>query len=714
MYRDAKLIKKALDASSRLYNERRESPIAPQALYNIGTIYKTIAIYDEAAYHYELYAKNHPAHDRKLLGRALSRAAVYRRALGDYDQAIENYIQYYKRFSSNPRAPLVFFEIGLMFESQKRWWLVIKHYGKYLKSYGKTAKAGHLITAHVKMGLSFWKLDKKKPAMKHFETALAMFKTLEEKHVKAGTIIQAEEAGRIAEAVAAAKFHQGEVILRQMKRVKLKLPQKKFTKLFNKKINLIEKATKQMQEVAQFKRPHWEIAAFNRIGQAFQNLADAIENAPIPRRLNEEAKYMLQEDFRNKANIVRAKAVHYYRLCLETAKTKQWFNEYSENAEKNLAALDLSYKFTREIRPQPGFYRANSSIPPDRKAREDGPTPGMADYNKGLSHERSGQWQQAHASYLAARQKEPGLTDALARGGLMRLKLGQPDGVQDIEKALVSSKHNPTANNFKAKLAQQGSEWSKSVGHSRQALMGNADSMNAYQNLAFAYYRTGKYQMAKLICEQALEIDSDNAGIHNLRGLVWLKLKDVRQAIRSFVKAVEGSASLVEGHLNLASTVLNYADFARAYKHFGIALKTEAGNVDAVLGQAVSRRGLQQFAGAQQSYESILSKRPLASRYNLCLLHGEYKGEYDKALTRCREFADLAPAKHAKLREVRKRIKGLESTIKMLREDEAMRDADEKLKKKEKDSEKPANDTEAPPQPEKKALDANSKTDTDK
>ena len=51
-----------------------------------------------------------------------------------------------------------------------------------------------------------------------------------------------------------------------MKRVQLKLPKKKFTKLLNKKVSLIEKATKQMQEVARFKWLYWEIVAFNRIG----------------------------------------------------------------------------------------------------------------------------------------------------------------------------------------------------------------------------------------------------------------------------------------------------------------------------------------------------------------------------------------------------------------------------------------------------------------
>ncbi|HIA02395.1 MAG TPA: tetratricopeptide repeat protein [Myxococcales bacterium] len=681
MYRNAKMISKALQASATLYEERQDSPIAPQALFNIATIYKTIAIYDEAAHHYELYAKRHPDHNRKLLERALARAAVYRRALGDYDKAIEDYIQYYKRFSDNPKAPLVFFEIGLMFESQKRWWLVIKHYSKYLKTYGKTARAGHVITANMKMGLSFWKIDKKKPAMKYFEQTLSMFNKLQEEHEKAGTIIPKEDAGLVAEAVAAAKFYQGEVILKQMKRVKLKLPQKKFTKLLNKKVRLIEKATKQMQEVAQFKRPHWEIAAFNRIGQAFQNLADAIENAPIPRRLNEEAKYMLQEDFRKKANMVRAKAVQAYRRCLETAKKKQWFNEFSDNAEKNLAILDLNYKFTREIRPQPGFYRSNSTVPSDKKVGDSGPTPGLADYNKGLAHERNGQWQQAHDVYSSSIRQEAGLADAHARLGLMKIRTGQSNGMAGINNALRLEKHNPTANNFMAEQVQKESNWPKSVGHSRQALIGNADSMNAYQNLAFAYYRTGKHQMAKLVCEQALEISPNNAAIHNLRGMVWLKLKDVRSAIRSFAKAVESTKQLFEGHLNLASTVLNYADFTRAKRHYDVVLKAEPANADAILGQAVALRGMNQFDLAQKNLESILDKRPNAARYNLCLLHGEYKGEYDKAVVRCREFVSGITNKHPKYKEVRKRIKGLESTIKMLREDEELRSSEEKLNK---------------------------------
>ena len=683
MYRDAKLIEKALLASERLYNERTSSPIAPRALFNIATIYKTIAVYSEAARYYELYAQNHPKHDPKLLERALARSATYRRALGDYDLAIADYLAYYKYFSGNKRAPLVFFEIGVIYESQQKWKAVVDHFKKYLKSYGTQAEKGHILTAHTKMGIAWWKQGKKKEALAEFATTAAGFKELVDAAKKAGKELEVTEDA--AEAVATAKFYEGEVILEDMKAIKLVLPQKVFTERLKAKVELIGQATSKMQEVADFKRPHWEIAAFNRIGQATQDLSAAIENAPIPANLPEDVKIGLQEDFLKKATEVREQAIKAYRHCLEQAKKKQWFNEFSDNAEKNLAALDLDYKFTREVRPQPNYYRANASVPAAIQGKEpkapegDAPpkaggevpaSPSVAAYNEGLAHERKHEWDAALKSYQDAAQKDAQFAEAHARAGAMLQKLGR-SGAQDyFDAALKIDKYNATANNVLSEQAQTVRDWDKATLHARYALIGDAESMNAYQNFAHIYFEKGQHSMARLVCGQALEIDKQNAALKNLRGLVWLKLNDVRKAIREFTASVAADPTLAEAHLNLASTVLNYSDFDSSFKHFDAVLKLEPKNLDALLGRSVAERGIGKFDDAQKGYETILAERQgdVDVRYNLCLLLGDYQDKYEKALGYCEDFVRLAPPKHPKLKEVTGRVKAIKSTIEVLKQ----------------------------------------------
>ncbi len=698
MYRDAKMIEKALLASEKLYNDCSKADNAPMALFNIGTIYKTIAVYSEAAYFYELYAKNHPKHDAELLKKALARAATYRRALGDYDLAIKDYLEFYKRFPQDKRAPFVFFEIGLIYETQAKWKGVVDHFAKYLKSYGKNAELGQVLTAHTKMGIAYWKQGKKKEALKEFATSIEGYVAHEAKlKTESKPLAITEDA---AEAVATAKFYEGDVILENMKGVKLQLPQKVFQERLGQKITLLQEAMKKMLEVQNFKRPNWEIAALNHIGQAYQDLSQSLETAPIPKNVPEEVRVEIQEEFLKKANEMREQAIKAYRICLEKARENKWFNEHSDNAEKNLAALDLSYKFTREVRPTPAFYRPNSNVPmpkagrasktleeavkavagakPDwqkaeqllQQAAKEPEDPGLALYDLGLLSERERKFSEAAKFYEDAIAKDPKIADAHARLGIVKQALGQGSEKPYLEASLRLDVSNSTANTRAATEAIAAKEYPKGIGLIRKALVGDADSMDAYQNLARIYYETGQLQMAKLVCGQALEMDRDNASMHNLAGLVWLKLNDVRKAIKQFDGAVKGDSRFVEGHLNLASTVLNYADFDLAAKHYDAAEKLEPKNLDATLGKAVAMRGLKKYDEAQKGYESILTVQPgdVDVRYNLCLLHGEYQEKYEAALKRCEEFDQMANPKHPKAKEVKQRIKGIKQTIEVLKD----------------------------------------------
>jgi tetratricopeptide (TPR) repeat protein len=702
MYRNAKLIDKALEASEHLYYERGDSPIAPQALYNVATIYKAIAAYTYAADNYELYAKNHPKHNPKRLEKALKRAAAYRQALGHYDKAISAYNEYFKRFPGSKDAPLIAFKVGLIFENQFRWSQVVVHYRKYLKNYGDKAKPEHVIAAHSKIGKAYWNMKKKKKqAHRAFDMAIELFNQFAK---KAKGDIEIDVMG--ADAVAEAKFRKGETVLARMKAIRLKLPQKKFNRLLTHKLDLIVEATKILNEVAAFKRPHWEIAAYNRIGQAYENLSAAIESAPIPRRLGEEARMMVQEDFFEKANKIRSQAIEAYQLCLERSREKQWFNQYSDNAEKHLARLDLSYKFTRELRPQPVFQRANSSVPvwqnishieklsqlvSHARSIRDWSAQGdqandlirrfsdlassnseanvAATFNVGLIHERLREFDAALQVYKGLIQRDGDFAPALGRAGAMLLRLGRGGANTYLAQAMAKDAHNATANNVRASDAHARGAWEEVVGYSRKTLIGTADDMNAYQNLARTYLAVGQKQIARLVCEQALEIDPHNASIHNTLGLVWIRLGDVRKAIRSFARAVENDSALVEARLNYGSVALNYSDFSTAREQFRAGLVLEPGNVDATMGNAIADRGLNDLNEAQEGYEKVLGVRPnsVNARYNLCILHGEYQERYADALARCEEFLRIAPATHPKMREVKKRIKGLNSTIEVLR-----------------------------------------------
>ncbi|GMV40876.1 MAG: hypothetical protein AMXMBFR64_25920 [Myxococcales bacterium] len=346
----AKRIEKAIFAHGELYNRRTDSPLAPKALYAIGEIYRNLAVYSEASKFYEIYAQNHPKD--KYVEQALRYASMFRKALGEYDQAIADYNKYLTMFPKNENAPNVFFDIGLIYESQKRWKDVQKHFETYLTRYAK-GPADLTMGAHLKVAVALWNTKQEKLALKRLEKVLETFNGLSQ-----------DEKSRLTTGIsylAESRFMVGEKVLADFREAKLR--GKTLEQDFQLKLKLIGEAKDIFIEVIKLNQPHWVIAGLSRVGLAYQELAEAIEQAPPPPGFNQEQQEMYREDLAAKADNIKAEAVTAYKECLDTAKQLQWFNHYAEQAEQSLAKLDYNFKFIKEYKARPGYYKANATPP---------------------------------------------------------------------------------------------------------------------------------------------------------------------------------------------------------------------------------------------------------------------------------------------------------------------------------------------------------------
>jgi Tfp pilus assembly protein PilF len=299
-------------------------------------------------------------------------------------------------------------------------------------------------------------------------------------------------------------------------------------------------------------------------------------------------------------------------------------------------------------------------------------------YNLGLLALRQRKHREALTQFEVAITADPQLANAHAMVGLMRERLGIEGAESGYQNALSIEKFNSIANTIEAVRHMKASDWTQSFARSRMALIGYAESPNAYLTLARVYYEQRQFDLARLVCEQALEIDPLNAPIQNLLGLTFLRLDDVRAALVWFEKATNSNPNLPEAHMNLASTVLNYGDFERAEKHFSLGLKLSPGSLDAKMGRAVALRGLKRFEESLADYDAVLAAEPsnVDVRYNKCLLLAVYAEKYEDGLKVCEEFVSMAPPKHPKRSEIKKRLPGIRDTIKFMKEDaEAEKDA---------------------------------------
>jgi tetratricopeptide (TPR) repeat protein len=181
--------------------------------------------------------------------------------------------------------------------------------------------------------------------------------------------------------------------------------------------------------------------------------------------------------------------------------------------------------------------------------------------------------------------------------------------------------------------------------------------------------------------------------VYNTLGLVWLKRKDVSQAISSFRKAVDQDPELHEARLNLAALSLNYRDYTTAEQNFRAVLGAQPKNYDAIIGLGVALRGIRKFDEAEQQYTTAQQLDPQNpdSYFNLGLLYQEYKGIEKANLLKAQQYyRDYLgySRNNNKKREAEKRIKDIDATMAALEEAAKLQKEAEELQRKSEEQQK--------------------------
>jgi Tfp pilus assembly protein PilF len=161
--------------------------------------------------------------------------------------------------------------------------------------------------------------------------------------------------------------------------------------------------------------------------------------------------------------------------------------------------------------------------------------------------------------------------------------------------------------------------------------------------------------------------------VNNTLGLMWLRRKDVSQAIAHFKQAVEMDPTLNEARMNLGALSLNYRDYPTAETNFREVVKAQPNNYEAAVGLGVALRGNRKFDEAEQQYLTAQKLNPQAADtyFNLGLLYQEYKGIEKTTLLKAQQYYRDYLGKNGtpgKRREAEKRIKDIDDTLAALEE----------------------------------------------
>jgi cellulose synthase operon protein C len=263
-------------------------------------------------------------------------AALWLEGLGEYDRAITAWNTYMTRFKDKPDVPEIHFNIGLIYEKQKKYAEVVKQFESFNKLFAsdKRATAAQHYRAKYRQWRAHKELKNDRDLSRLQDDMLKGYAKLSDKE---------KQDIRVLNAFAHMRFLATEPMWKSYQDIK-------FTKVatirkdFAAKQKKIQEVEKTYVNVLAVGDGEFGIAALTRIGLAYGDFARNIIDSPDPRGLDEEQLDMYRSELENMAFPLEEKAIEALEKALAKAYELSIYNEWT------LLAQDRMMKY------RPGYY----------------------------------------------------------------------------------------------------------------------------------------------------------------------------------------------------------------------------------------------------------------------------------------------------------------------------------------------------------------------
>lgn len=280
-----------------------QSQIADLALAEAGNLYKTMGDTAKAATVFEEFITNYP--DSKMLEMCAITSATYREELGQWDKAAENYLLL--RYSNSTRRIPAIFKAGISLYNAAKW----KEAIEILDEYAQIANDPNpQLEAFCKVGLSYYELDDFEKAGEYFRKSISFYNS-KKNQAKMNSYFAAQS-----------QYMLGEIDYVHFASINLT------TTNFKKKAEALAKASNGFKKTIDFKVAEWTTASMYKMGKLFEEMANAMINAPLPDGLSDEEVVEYTFAMKKQYTPLQKNALDMYKRNIELAKKNRISNPW--------------------------------------------------------------------------------------------------------------------------------------------------------------------------------------------------------------------------------------------------------------------------------------------------------------------------------------------------------------------------------------------------
>lgn len=181
------------------------------------------------------------------------------------------------------------------------------------------------------------------------------------------------------------------------------------------------------------------------------------------------------------------------------------------------------------------------------------------------------------------------------------------NAITEFESVLRAEPESLGARNNLSAAYQRKGDFETALKYVKEVLAVQPKNVPAIINLGLIYLKQNKLPLAVLMFKKATGYDAKNAFAANNLGLAYYALNDIPGSVIEFEKAISFDPTMDEARLNLASIYLDYLDYAAALPQFQAVRARFPKNYPAMVGEANSLYGTQQFEQAAKVFEESLA-----------------------------------------------------------------------------------------------------------
>lgn len=269
------------------------------------------------------------------------------------------------------------------------------------------------------------------------------------------------------------------------------------------------------------------------------------------------------------------------------------------------------------------------------EALRNDPTAGfLASYNLGVLADREGKAEEAIGHFEESLRLNPDFTPSLVSACRLQLRLGKAGlAVQMAERYVRQRPDNLDHVDAKLQVLLYNERYEDVIREAKAVLRKDERNVRAMMNMAQAYHRLGKHELAESILTQVADISHDDAllgDVRNMLGFVYIALADDFRARSSFEKALTHRPDHAEAHNNLGVLYHKARDYSGAADEFERAVALQPRFKQGFLNLGNARKGAKDYPSAEKAFlEAIRIDSGYAPAYfNLGILYldGEFDG----------------------------------------------------------------------------------------